>query len=283
MPSHLLIVAAILLWSTAGVAIKLCSLAPWQIAGGRSLIAAATLWALLPSARRLPRPGSLWIALAYLTTVLAYSLAIKLTTAANAIFLQYTGPLYVLLLGPWILGERAKRSELLTLPFFAVGLLLFFVGDLSPGQSWGNILALISGVGYALLILGLRKSAEEGPAAMVLGNLLAAAIAAPMALQGSLPSVTDWGLLLFLGVFQLGAAYALFARGVRHASALEASLLGYLEPVLNPIWVALFIGELPGRWALIGGAVILAAALSITLMPYLQGRAKPTADIPPAM
>ena len=283
--AHLFILAATLLWSTSGVAIKLCNMAPWQIAGGRSLIAALTLWLLLPSARRLPRRKSLLVMVSYPATVLAFSIATKLTTAANAIFLQYTGPIYVLLLSPFFLGERARRSELLVLPFFLAGLMLFFVGDLSAGQSTGNLLALVSGFAYALLILGLRKAPEDGPAAMMWGNLLAAAVAAPMAFSPLSSSITysgtDWGLLLFLGVFQLGTAYALFVRGVREVSALEASLLGYLEPVLNPIWVLLFAGETPGRWATLGGAIILAAAVSITVAPYFRGRTKTLLPPPP--
>lgn len=283
MSPHLLVIVAVLLWSTSGVAIKLCHMEPWQIAGGRSLIAAATLWLLMPSARRLPAWRNVWIVGAYLTTVLCFSLATKITTAANAIFLQYTGPVYVLLLSPWVLGERARRSELYALPGFLVGLTLFFVGDLSPGQAVGNLLALLSGLAYALLVMGLRRAPEDGPAAMVLGNVLAACVAAPFALRGPVPvAATDWGLLLFLGVFQLGTAYALFSRAVKQVTALEASLLGYLEPVLNPIWVMLFAGERPGDWAILGGAIILLAAIALTVVPYLEGRRRALSPPPAA-
>jgi len=269
---RLLILAAALLWSSGGAAIKLCGLDAWQLAGGRSLIAGLVILALSPAARRRPTWLSLGVAVAYLFTVVLFVLATKLTTAANAIFIQDTAPLWVLLLSPWLLGERPTRGELLSVPIFGVGLALFFLDRLSPGQVTGNLVALASGVAFGLSILGLRRLGDGGPAALVLGNLLAAAVTAPLWPLGPVPTATDLGLVAFLGVFQLGLAYLCFSWGVQGTPAVEASLLVLLEPVLNPVWTFLFAGERPGPWAILGGAVILAATAWRTLQPVLLAR-----------
>jgi len=140
-----LVLAAATLWSTAGAAIKLCGLSGWQINLGRSLIAAGVLALLFRDGRRRPDRGVLWVSVAYAFTVLLFVLANKATTSANAIFLQDTAPVWVLLLSPWLLHERPSRSELLSVPLFLVGLTLFFLDQLSPGQTVGNVIALASG------------------------------------------------------------------------------------------------------------------------------------------
>ena len=267
-----LILAAATLWSTAGAAIKLCGLSGWQINLGRSAVAALFLAVFIPGARRRPDRQLGWVALAYAFTVLLFVLANKATTSANAIFLQDTAPLWVLLLSPVLLHERPTRSELLSAPLFLVGLLLFFLDQLSPGQALGNVIAVASGVAFALCILGLRKLGSRNVGAIVWGNALAALMSLPMALHGPAPTVRDVGIVLFLGLFQLGASYALFARGVRHTPAVEASLLALVEPVLNPVWTYLLAGERPGPWAVRGGALILAATLWRTLAPWVEGR-----------
>lgn len=270
--SRLFLLGAALLWSTAGAAIKLCTLDAWQIAAGRSLFAAATLFLALPATRKLPTRRAAWVAVAYAATVVLFVVANKLTTAANAIFIQDTAPLYVLLLGPLILGERPTRGSLLAVPVFALGLVLFFLDQLTPGQQVGNLVALASGLTFALCIVGLRSIREEGDGAAAWGNLLAVLVGAPLALGGPLPTVTDVALVAFLGVFQLGLAYSLFARGVRDTPALEASLLVLLEPVLSPIWAFALAGERPGPWALAGGSVILVATAWKTIEPLWARR-----------
>ncbi|HVP61093.1 MAG TPA: DMT family transporter [Myxococcaceae bacterium] len=267
-----LILAAATLWSTAGAAIKLCGLSGWQINLGRSAVAALFLAALVPGARRRPDRSVGWVAVAYAFTVLLFVLANKATTSANAIFLQDTAPLWVLLLSPVLLHERPTQGELLSAPLFLVGLFLFFLDQLSPGQAVGNVVAVASGVAFALCILGLRKLGTRNVGAIVWGNALAALMSLPMAMRGSLPTARDVGIVLFLGLFQLGASYALFARGVRHTPAVEASLLALVEPVLNPVWTYLLAGERPGPWAIRGGAIILVATLWRTLAPWLESR-----------
>jgi len=257
--SRLYILAAAVLWSTAGAAVKLSSLSAYQIASGRSLIAALVLWLAFPAGRKLPSRRGLAVAVAYAATVVLFIIANKLTTAANAIFLQDTAPLYVLLLSPLLLRERPTRSELTAAPIFLIGLSLFFLDQLAPGQVLGNVIALGSGVAFALTILGLRAVSAEGSVVLVWGNVLAGLSVLVPALSGPAPTPLDIGTLVFLGVFQLGLAYTLFNLGIKETPAVEASLLILLEPVLNPVWTFLFTGERPGPWALTGGAIILLA------------------------
>jgi drug/metabolite transporter, DME family len=268
-----LILAAATLWSTAGAAIKLCTLNAWQISLGRSLVAAGVLWLLLPGARIRPTRGTWAVGTAYAVTVVLFTVANKLTTSANAIFLQDTAPLYVLLLSPWLLAERPSRGELLSVPLFLVGLLLFFRDQLTPGQVSGNLIALASGVAFALCILGLRRLGGRNASAVLVGNLIAGAASLPGALGGPPATARDLAILAFLGVFQLGLSYALFARGLRTTPAVEASLLALLEPVLNPVWAFLLAGERPGPWALAGGTLVLLGTVWRTLAPWAEGRA----------
>lgn len=269
--SRLLLLAAALLWSTAGAAMKLSSLSGWQIAGGRSLVAGVFLWLTVREARRLPDRGVLATGVAYAATVILFAVANKLTTAANAIFIQSTAPLFIVLLSPRWLGERPTRAELLTLPVYAAGLLCFFLDDLGPGQRAGNWVALGSGFAFATCIMGLRKVQARAPSALVTGNFMAALITLPFWFGGPAVGPADLLALLYLGVFQLGLAYLCFARGVAHTPALEASLLVLLEPVLNPIWTFLFAGEKPGPYAIVGGSVVLLATLWRTLAPAWVG------------
>ena len=269
--SRLLLLGAAALWSTAGAAMKLCGLSGFQIAGGRSLVAGLFLLIALPEARRRPAMRMALGVAGYAFTVVLFTLANKLTTAANAIFIQDSAPLWVLALSPVLLGERASRSELLAIPVYGLGLALFFLDELSPGQLAGNLLALGAGLAFGLCIVGLRRAGEDATAAIVWGNLLAAALTLPLWPAGPPARPVDLALLAFLGVFQLGLAYLWFARGIARVPALEASLLVLLEPVLNPVWTFLLAGERPGPWALGGGAIVLAATAWRTAVPVIAG------------
>lgn len=273
MQSRLWLLAAALLWSTAGAAMKLCQLSGWQIAGGRSLIAGLFLFLAVRAARRRPTRAVLATAVGYAATVTLFAVANKLTTAANAIFIQSTAPLWVMLLSPRLLGERPSRAELLSIPVYALGLFCFFLDDLSPGQRLGNWVALGAGLAFSTCIIGLRKVADRGPSALVYGNWISALVTAPLWLLEPAPGAVDLLVLVYLGVFQLGLAYLCFARGVARTPALEASLLVLLEPVLNPIWTFFLAGERPGRWAIVGGSIVLAATLWRTLSPLWGGAA----------
>ncbi len=272
MPAAAYVLAAALLWSTAGTAIKLCSIGGWQIAFARAAIAAVLLLAVDETARRRPTRRMLAVALAYAGVVTLFVLANKVTTAANAIFLQDSCPLWVLLLSVPLLGERPRRADKLAMPVYAVGISLFFVGQLAPGQLTGNLLALGSGVCFAFYIIAIRWIGERGDAATAWGNVVAAAVAAPFALAGASTTAAsltlrDVAILVFLGAVQMALAYRLFARGVRGTTAVEASLLVLIEPVLSSIWAWVIVGERPGPYALAGGAIVLGATAWRVLTP----------------
>ena len=268
--ARLEVIGAAVLFSTGGAAIKACQLDGWQVASFRSGIAVLAVLLMVPAARRRWSPAVWTVGLAYASTMVLYVLANKLTTAANTIFLQDTAPLYILLLGPLLLGERARRSDVVLMAVMAGGMLLFFVGvpapqATAPAPLRGNFLALAAGICWALTIMGLRRLGREGEergvaaAAVAAGNLIAFAVTLPLALPVGPARPVDWALVAFLGVVQIGLAYVLLTRGVRGVPALETSLLLLVEPVLNPIWAWAVHGENPGLWSVLGGAVILGA------------------------
>jgi DME family drug/metabolite transporter len=269
--ARLAVVGAAICWSTAGAAIKLAGglgLTGWQTGGGRAIVAAAVMALLMPGARRGWNGRTAAVAVAYALTTTLFVIANTLTTSANAIFLQDVAPLWVILLSPWLLGERPTRQDLLSAPIYIGGTALFFIDELAPGAGLGNLMAILSGVAFAFLILGLRWLRDGGADAAVLqGNLLAFLICLPGAVRGGPITEKALAVVTFLGVFQLGLAYVLFNRGVRVVSAVEASLLALVEPVLNPIWAFLLAGERPGKWAIAGGTMILAATVWKVVAP----------------
>jgi drug/metabolite transporter (DMT)-like permease len=196
--------------------------------------------------------------------------ATMLTTAANAIFLQYTAPIYILLLEPIFYAERYRWQDFLVVVFCLGGMALFFVGQLNPNEVQGNLTALGSGLCFALFYLLLRhpRARQVNRASSVIyGNLLLAVVTLPALASGAQKFTgTNLFVVAYLGVVQIGFAYTLLTLGVaRGVSALEAGIIGYIEPVLNPIWVFLSIRERPSRWALLGGAIIIAAVFTHTL------------------
>ena len=263
------VAGAALLWSSGGLFIKLAPMPALAVACGRSLVAAVFYLIVLRPNLRSARFST---AAAYAGCIVTFVTATRLTTAANAIFLQYTGPAYVLLLSPWLLREKFRRIDGVCVALSLAGMSLFFVGKVEAGQALGNVLGVVSGVFFAFAIVLLRRDARDGGDALpstALGNLIAAAVTLPWALQ-SLPQMTSArgaGVLLYLGVVQLGVAYLLFIRGVRKGPAAEASLISMLEPVLNPVWVLIGTGERPGPWALAGGAIVIAAVVVRTVAP----------------
>jgi DME family drug/metabolite transporter len=239
----------------------------------RSAVAAFVLALVLPQARRFRDARLLGVAAAYAATLVTFVRATKLTTAASAIFLQSAAPLYVLALGPLLLKERIRRRDLGFMAAFAVGLVLMLSGTdvptaTAPDPGAGNRWAVVSALAYALTIVGLRHAARRDPdaamSAVVLGNVLAALGALPGALPLHVPSATDVAVLVYLGVFQIGLAYMLMARGMQHVAAFEASLLLLVEPVLNPLWAWILQKEVPEAASLGGGAVILGTTALMT-------------------
>lgn len=290
---RLQLLAAALLFSTGGAAIKAVSLTAWQVASFRSGIATVALLVLLPAARRALRRRWGWplvaVGAAHGVTMLLFVLGNKLTTAANTIFLQSTAPLWVLLLAPWLLRESVRRRDLVYMAALAAGMGMFFVGQrapdaLAPDPLAGNVVAAVSGLTWALTLLGLRWIGRDeaggggdlGALAVVVGNAVAFLAALPPALSDraalAAAGATDWALVVFLGVVQIAVAYALLTRGIRRVGAFEASLLLLVEPVLNPVWTWLVHGEQPGRWALVGGAVIVGATVAKTVIDLRRAR-----------
>jgi drug/metabolite transporter, DME family len=261
--------AAALLFSTGGAAIKATTLAAWPVASLRCLIATAALILLVPDARKNWSIRLLPLSLAYAATLLFFVLATKLTTSANAIFLQATAPIYLLALGPWMLKEPVSRRDLALAVAIGVGMALFFFSENSgasaPDPALGNLFGALSGLAWALTVAGLRRYRDSGIAVVAMGNLTGALIALPLALPLAIPSALDLAAVTYLGIFQIGLAYFCLTRGLRQVRAFEASALMLLEPALNPVWTYLLNGERPGGLALAGGAIILAATLAQTL------------------
>ncbi|MGZ8375841.1 MAG: DMT family transporter [Gemmatirosa sp.] len=292
--ARLRLLAAAVLFSTGGAAIKAASLTSWQVAGFRSGVAALAVWLLVPAARGRWTPRVLAVAAIYAATMVLFVLANKRTTSANAIFLQSTAPLWVLLAGPTLLGERTTRRDLVFMAVVALGMAFFFVGEdapqaTAPDPFGGNVLAAISGVAWAGTVLGLRwvgrgsagarsvretadESATETPSAdgtaglttVVAGNLLACLVCLPMAFPVVGAGPVDWLVILYLGVFQIGLAYLALSSAMPHVPALEASTLLLVEPALNPAWAYLAHGERPGPLSWVGGALIVLAAVAKT-------------------
>lgn len=250
-----------------GVLLKSVHVHPLAVAGGRGLIAALFLMACLRRWRLRFSPVMLWAAVAYAGTTALFAAANQLTTAANAILLQYTAPVYVAWLGLWLLGERVTRLDWITIAVVFGGMALFFADQLSADGLLGSILAVVSGVSFAFMTVLLRKQKDAEPVdSIVFGNLLGAAVGLPFFAAGPLPTPTGWAALLALGTLQLGLSYFLYARAIKHVTALGSILILMLEPLLNPIWAALVLGEFPGRWALVGGAIVLGAVTTRALL-----------------
>lgn len=275
------ILAAAFLFSTGGAAIKATTLSGWQVASFRSGVAAVAILLLLPGSRRNWSLRTLLVGMAYSATLVLFVLANKLTTSASAIFLQGTAPLYVLLLGPWLLREPVRKSDLVVAAILAIGLSMFFIGAqqpfrTAPDPAAGNVIGAFAGLAWAFTLVGLRWISTEphsGLSAVIVGNLLAFVIGLPFALPVKHAVATDWLLLLYLGVFQVGLSYVCLTRGLCRLPALEASLLLLAEPALNPVWSWLAHGERPAALALAGGGLILAGTAARML-----GRTPTSAD-----
>lgn len=257
----LLIVTAIL-WSIGGLFIKLINWHPLAIAGMRSLIAGTILMLIYRKFRWRWSPAVIGGGMTYALMVIMFVTANKLTTAANVILIQYSAPIYIALFSRWFLNEEITWLDWLTTGIVIGGLMLFFIDDLTLADFWGNILALLSGVGMAWFFLFTRKLKNESTIEpIILGNLLTTLIGLPFMLQSS-PDVTGWSALFILGIFQLGLPYYLFSIAIKHVTAMEAILIPIIEPILNPIWVLLLVGEIPGKWAIIGGVIVITAVTS---------------------
>ncbi len=265
-----LLLLTALLWSLGGLLIKSIEWHPLAIAGARSGLAAVTIFFIFRKFHFSWSVAQIGGALAYAATVILFVLATKMTTAANAILLQYTAPIYVGLFGAWFLGERTTKFDWLIIVLALSGMSLFFLDRLSLSGLWGNIIALISGVSFAWLALFLRKDGGRSSVeAIVLGNALAFLIGLPFFFKQAI-SASSLPPLIALGVIQLGVSYALYALAIRYVTAVEAILVPFIEPIMNPIWVLIVVGEKPGTFSVLGGAIILLAVASRGLKPLIR-------------
>ncbi len=270
--SVLLLIVAALCWSLGGLLIKSVPWPPLAVAGGRGLIAALFLLATNRGLRFHLSRVQLLDALGYAACTITFCVATKLTTAANAILLQYTAPVWIALFGAWFLGERATRADWFTITAVLAGMTLFFADNLELANVLGNSLAALSGICFAGMTIALRKQKDTSASeSIILGNLLAFAVGLPWIVGAPALPPSGWLALVLLGVVQLGVSYWLYARAIKHVTALEAVLIPVIEPILNPVWVLLATGEKPSRLALVGGAIVLTA---VTLRAVATVRAK---------
>lgn len=241
--------------------IKSIDWTPLAIAGSRSLIAIAVISLVQPTTLKRLSWGVVPGALAYAATVILFVVATKLTTAANAIFLQYTAPIYIALISPWFLGERTRWQDWFLIGIALCGIALFFFDRLSLDGLWGIIAALGSGLAFAWLTILMRHQREGSPEAVVLlGNVITLLVAVPWMIPVvNLRQNAPW--LLALGVVQLAIPYLLYSAAIRHVRALNATLISIIEPILNPIWVMLARAEVPALWSVLGGAIVVASSL----------------------
>lgn len=265
-----LLVLTSILWSFSGVCTKFISWNGFAVAGIRGLIAALLL--LIVNRRpRLPRSGFQVAAIfSYVGLVVLLILSTKLTTAANAILLQYTAPIYSAILGYFVLKEPVTRHDITVIVLVLIGLAVFLYDGLADGRMAGNLIALLSGVCYGAMNVFMRKCDKDAPADNIFwGNLLAFVLMLPFMGRPEITAV-NIGIILFMGIFQLGLAYILYSIAIPHVPALEATIITVLEPILNPVWVMLFYGEKPGIRTIIGGAIVLLAISDKDVLRKLQ-------------
>lgn len=253
----ILLVITAVFWSLGGLLIKVINLNALAIAGIRSAIAAIVILVYLKKPKITWSYIQIFCAVAYAGTVLLFVIANKLTTAANAILLQYSAPIYVALFSAWFLKEKITSIDLFTTFFVMGGIVLFFINKISAGQTLGNALAIISGISFAGMIMLLRKQKDGSPLeSILLGNIITALIGLPFTIN-SHPAAYDCALLAVLGILQLGIPYIIYSAAIKHVTAIDAALIPVLEPVLNPVWVLLATKEKPDTWSLIGGIIVL--------------------------
>jgi drug/metabolite transporter (DMT)-like permease len=257
----LFLILAAILWSTAGVLVKALDWQPLSILAGRGIFTSILFIIYM---RRLPQKVTRWTILAAggsIATQFLFITSTKLTTAANAIFLQYTAPIYVVLLAYWLLREKPSRTDWIAMVIIFLGLILFFGDQLSPDGFYGNVLAVLSGVTSAIMMVSFRAQKDGSPEdSILIASVVIAILGFPSMLKET-QTVANWLSIAYLGIFQIGLAFIFFTRGIKHIPALEANLIGTLEPILNPVWVFLFLGERMGKSALLGGLVVLVGVI----------------------
>lgn len=261
------VIIAALLWSTGGLFIKLISLNSFQLSFFRSVFAAVIIFAILRGRAVKTNGLALLNSVSYAGVLIIFVLATKTTTAANAIFLQYTAPIFVLFLEPVFLKTKFEKINIVTIVICVLGMALFFMGDLQPGDMLGNFYALMSGVCLAFFFVGVRKNKPEFKFSSIFyGNIMIAVLCAPSLIGMNPLGLGDLTMVAYLGLIQIGLAYIIFTYGIAKIPAIEASLLAMIEPVLNPIWVFLGYGEQPTVYSIAGGLIIVITIVIRTII-----------------
>ena len=272
----LFVFIAAFLWSSGGLLIKLITLSPMQISFFRCTIAATT-FAIIFRKRILQFNRLTFLnSVFYACVLISFVISTKLTTAANAIFLQATAPIYVLIFEPLINKTHYERINVVTITICFLGMILFFVGEIEPGHLEGNLVALFSGISFAAFFLGMKKNDHKfQQSSIFIGNVLVAIVCIPFLFSLQVLTLSNLWMVLFLGVFQIAIAYAFFTSGLKRIIAVEASIISMIEPVFNPVWVFFGYGETPAITAIIGGSIIIVAIVVRTLIagaPFLKGK-----------
>jgi drug/metabolite transporter (DMT)-like permease len=276
LPEHqkgiIAVLIAAILWSTGGILIKLVALHPLQITFFRAIFAASVFATAFRKQAFIFNGMTFINGLFYAAILILFVIATKLTTAANAIFLQYTAPIYVLIFEPLINKTEFKKINVITILACFSGMILFFMGELSFNHFTGNIVALLSGIAFAAFLIGMRYNKHEYQFSTIFyGNIIILLFSIPSMLTLQSLSLRDFTMVAFLGIFQIGIAYAIFTYGLKRVFAIEASLISMIEPALNPVWVVLWYGEVPSLPAIIGGIIIIS---TIGLRTFLMESGK---------
>ena len=267
----LYVFAAAVMWSFAGVLSKFIPWGGLSIACIRGLIAAATIGIVTKQWIFKPTPAVLLGAFGTFFTSVLFMMANKMTTAANAIVLQYTAPAFVIILSAVFLKAKPKRLDIITILITLSGISLFFIEHLGKGVLWGDLLSILSGLTFSIVFFASRLPGANTMQASYLGCLFNAVLIPFLFFDQNLRTFdTSVSLtMLATGVLQLGLAYILFSKGIKTTSAVSSSIIAMIEPILNPIWVFLLMGEHPGPLAITGASIVIA---TIAVYNVISGR-----------
>lgn len=264
-----LIAITAILWSFGGLLIKLISWDAMTIVGIRAAIAAVVMAVYMKKPRITFSLPVILGGVSLSATTILFVFANKLTTSANAIILEYTAPIFIIILSVLFLKKRVKKLDVIAVFVVFIGIALFFFDQLGDGNLLGIMLGLISGITFAGVFLMNQMPNSKPEESVLLGNIINAVAAIPFIVTNVTFEFIPWMSIALLGIFQLGLAYVLFAVGIKNTPPVFASLIAALEPLLNPVWVLLFTGEKPGNWAIVGGVIVIA---TIAVYSLLSGR-----------
>lgn len=268
---------AALLYSIGGLCIKLI---PWNgmaVNGGRTAIALVVIGGYL-YIRKHPLRFNRWIAVGALSVFgcnALFSIANKMTTAANAIVLQFTAPIFVMLFSILFFGKKLSKLDIITCICVFFGILCFFLESLGGGNIWGDVIALLSGVTYAGVFLMKELPDSDAISSVFWGDVISAVTGLPFLLQETEFTVPALGSLIILGVFQVAVAYILLTEGLKTTPPVTASLVSGIEPVLNPVLVAVFYHEYIGPMSLMGAVIVVGSVIIYNVLLERQKRPAP--------